>query len=155
MNKDPLGRMTYAKIRASQRTKRFGKKLGIKYKKICAPGKSKTRKGGLVKKGYPGGSRTRKGGPGKSQGFKAYDYVSLDYLTTNLQHQSSNSNSTNQSNQLRTNWQIEETLKDMNAIAEWEPMGLFHIVAFSFVSIFIFYDDILLLRCSSLCTNTY
>ena len=38
------------KIRASRKTKRFGQKLGI-YAKDCIPGKLKTRKGDLGKKG--------------------------------------------------------------------------------------------------------
>jgi len=52
------------------RKKRFGQKLGIKMKRICTPGKSKTRKGGLGKNGYPGGLKTRKGDPAK-RGIKA------------------------------------------------------------------------------------
>ena len=39
-------------------------------KRICTPGKSKTRKGGLGKNGYPGGLKTRKGDPGK-RGIRA------------------------------------------------------------------------------------
>ena len=43
-----------------------GKKIRDKNEKICTPGKSKTWKGGLGKKGYPDGPKTRKGGPGKN-----------------------------------------------------------------------------------------
>ena len=97
-----------------------------------------------------------KGGPVKIQGFKVYDYVLLGHLTANLQHQSSNSNSSNQSNQLRTKQQVDETLKDMKAITKWEPHGIISHSYLFFVSIFIFYDNILLLKCSSHCTkNTY
>ena len=39
---------------------RCGQKLGI-YAKDCTPGKSKIRKGGLGKNGYPGGLKTQKG----------------------------------------------------------------------------------------------
>ena len=53
------------KIRASLKTKRFGKKSGI-YAKDYTPGKLKTRKGDVGKKEYPSGLKTRKGGPGKS-----------------------------------------------------------------------------------------
>ena len=45
-------------------------KIRDKMKRICTPGKSKTRKGGLGKKGYPGGLKTRKGDPAK-RGIKA------------------------------------------------------------------------------------
>jgi hypothetical protein len=39
-----------------RKRERFGQKLGIKIKeKNCTPGKLKTRKGDLGKKGYPGG----------------------------------------------------------------------------------------------------
>ena len=89
--------------------------------KNCTPGKSKTRKGGLGKKGYPGGLKTIKGGPGKSYGFKAYNYVPLDHLTTNPQYQLSRSNGTNRSNQLWKSSERDETLKDIREIAEWEP----------------------------------
>ena len=41
-------------------------KIRDKMKRICTPGKSKTRKGGLGKNGYPGGLKTQKGDPGKS-----------------------------------------------------------------------------------------
>ena len=40
-------------------------KIRDKTKKICTPGKLKTREGGLGKKGFPGGSKTRKGDSGK------------------------------------------------------------------------------------------
>ena len=55
----------------------------IRDKKNCTPGKLKTRKGDLRKKGFPGGSKTRKGDPGKSQGIKAYDYVLSDHFKDN------------------------------------------------------------------------
>jgi hypothetical protein len=38
-----------------RKRERFGQKLGIKMKRMCTPGKLKTRKGDLGKKGYPGG----------------------------------------------------------------------------------------------------
>jgi hypothetical protein len=59
---------------ASRRTKKQKEKVRAKIrdkmKRICTPGKSKTRKGGLGKNGYPGGLKTRKGDPGK-RGIKA------------------------------------------------------------------------------------
>ena len=38
-----------------EKRERFGQKLGIIKEKNCTPGKLKTRKGDLGKKGYPGG----------------------------------------------------------------------------------------------------
>ena len=48
-------------------------------KRICTPGKLKTRKGDLGKKGYPGGLKTRKGGPGK-RGNETNNCVQHDRL---------------------------------------------------------------------------
>jgi hypothetical protein len=54
-------------IPANQKQKeKVRAKIRDKMKRICTPGKSKTRKGGLGKNGYPGGLKTRKGDPGKS-----------------------------------------------------------------------------------------
>ena len=65
MHKRPARLTHLGKIRESQKTKRFGQKLGI-YARDCTPGKLKTRKGDYGKKGFPGGLKTRKGSPGKS-----------------------------------------------------------------------------------------
>ena len=53
-------------IPTNQENEKVRAKIRDKNKKMCTPGKSKTRKGGLGKNGYPGGLKTRKGDPGKS-----------------------------------------------------------------------------------------
>jgi hypothetical protein len=65
----PANQKTERKVRAKIRDKM----------KNCTPGKSKTRKGDLGKKGYPGGLKTRKGGPGK-RGIETNNCVQHDRL---------------------------------------------------------------------------
>ena len=139
-------RLTHlGKTRASRRTKEVQAKLGIK-QIFFTPGKLKTQKGGLGKKGYPGRLKTRKRGPRKSYGFKAYDYVPLDHLTDNLEYQSSNPNGSDQSNHLRTKRRMHRILRVMKAIAEWEPHGIITHSYPSLYKFFLVYGTIILLE---------
>ena len=59
------------------------------------------------------------------------------------------SKASDQSNHLRTKLRMDEILRVVKAIAEWEPHGILHIAIFLCINFLNFYDNIILLGCLS------
>jgi hypothetical protein len=101
-----------------EKRERFGQRLGIKIKeKNCTPGKLKTRKGDLGKKGYPGGLKPERAVQAK-EGMKRTTASSmivcaLDDLA-NLRQRS------NQKRLVRKT-ESAESLEDIWGVTELEP----------------------------------
>ena len=115
MNKYPLGQLTQAKIRASRRAKRFGQKLGIKYKKKPVhPASCKPEREACAKKGIPVDRKPERAVQEKVRELRRMTMSRWIILQTIF--------SIDQSASPRR--QVDKTLRDMKAIAEWEPHGI-------------------------------
>ena len=88
----------------------------------------------LGQKGYPGALKTRKGGPGKKLGLKRNTMSHWIILQPDFMYRPSSSDGANQSDLPSTKQQSDETLENINAIAELELSGIIHIAVFLYFS---------------------